>query len=264
MHPDDAEWDAWTPAEAAVRLQDVDAPWYVAAGWAIDLFLGEHRREHEDLEIGVPESAFGEVADALGELDFHVVTAGIAEPVAGAGELMRDVHQTWGLDRAANVWRIDVFREPSAGGRLGRAARPSITLPYDALIEHTDDGIPYARPEVVLLFKAKAARPKDEADLAAVLPRPAGRRALLAEWIDRVHPGHFWLPDLARPERLESDSALPNQVRRTLRRCRIRFGSHGFQRDVHRRVGLTRLLDVLDRRSRCPRSRSAGRRAAGG
>ena len=198
MHPDDAEWDAWTPAEAAVRLQDVDAPWYVAAGWAIDLFLGEHRREHEDLEIGVPDSAFGEVADALGELDFHVVSAGIAEPVAGGGELMRDVHQTWGLDRAANVWRIDVFREPSAGGRWVARRDESITLPYDALIEHTDDGIPYARPEVVLLFKAKGARPKDEADLAAVLPRLGpGRRALLAEWIDRVHPGHFWLPDLA-------------------------------------------------------------------
>src|SRR6478752_2508902 len=52
MHPDDAEWDAWTPAEAAVRLQGVDAPWYVAAGWAIDLFLGEHRRERGDRGAG--------------------------------------------------------------------------------------------------------------------------------------------------------------------------------------------------------------------
>jgi hypothetical protein len=50
----------------------------------------------------------------------------------------------------------------------------------------------------VLLFKAKHARPKDEADLAAVLPQlNVKRRRLLAEWIERVHPGHFWLPDLA-------------------------------------------------------------------
>ena len=50
----------------------------------------------------------------------------------------------------------------------------------------------------MLLFKAKDARPKDESDLAAVLPRlSAERRHLLAEWIALVHPGHFWLPDLA-------------------------------------------------------------------
>jgi hypothetical protein len=38
------------------------------------------------------------------------------------------------------------------------------------VIAHTNDGIPYARPEIVLLFKAKAARAKDD-DFAAVLPR---------------------------------------------------------------------------------------------
>src|SRR5665213_3408440 len=44
VHPSDAEWDAWTPAEAARRLAGVEAPWAVSAGWAIDLFLGRERR----------------------------------------------------------------------------------------------------------------------------------------------------------------------------------------------------------------------------
>ena len=42
-----SKWDAWRPEEVARRLTGVDAPWYVAAGWAIDLFLGGQRREHE-------------------------------------------------------------------------------------------------------------------------------------------------------------------------------------------------------------------------
>jgi len=198
VRPDDAEWEAWTPAEVAQRLRGVDVPWYVAAGWAIDLFVGRERREHEDLEIGVPARGFDEVAQALRDVDFHVVTAGTAEPVEAAAELMKTVHQTWGLDRAANRWRVDVFREPSADGCWVARRDASITLPYDELIEQTPDGIPYARPEVVLLFKARHARPKDEADLAAVLPALSPeRRALLAGWIERVHPGHFWLPDLA-------------------------------------------------------------------
>jgi hypothetical protein len=197
MHPDDAEWDAWTPDEVARRLKGVDAPWRVSAGWAIDLFLGGQRREHDDLEIGVPADRFDEVAAALGELDFHVVRRGVAQPVETAGELMQTIHQTWGLDRPANVWRVDIFREPYDGDEWLARRDESIRLTYDELIEHTSDGIPYERPEVVLLFKAKHSRAKDEADLAAVLPRlSAERKRLLAGWIDQVHPGHFWLPDL--------------------------------------------------------------------
>lgn len=197
MHPSAAEWDAWTPWEAARRLAGVDAPWHVSAGWAIDLFLGAQRREHEDLELGVPADRFDEVAAALGELDFHVVTRGVASPIDEARELMQTVHQTWGLDRAANVWRVDLFREPHDDDGWVARRDETIRLPYAELIEHTADGIPYERPEVVLLFKAKHARAKDEADLAAVLPRlGAERRALLAGWLERAHPGHFWLPDI--------------------------------------------------------------------
>jgi hypothetical protein len=198
MHPDDAEWDAWKPEEVARRLKGVDAPWRVSAGWAIDLFLGGQRREHDDLEIGVPADRFGEVAAALGELDFHVVAPGLAQPVETAGDLLQTIHQTWGLDRPANVWRVDIFREPHDGDDWLARRDESIRLTYDELVEHTSDGIPYERPEVVLFFKAKHSRAKDEADLAAVLPRlSVERKRLLASWIEQVHPGHFWLPDLA-------------------------------------------------------------------
>lgn len=173
-------------------------PWYVAAGWAIELFLGERRREHEDLELGVPAARFSELLPALSGLDFHVVTAGTAVPLAEAGELLESTHQTWGLDRAANRWRVDLFREPSEGATWVCRRDETIRLPYDRVIEHTGDGIPYLRPELVLLFKAKHARPKDEVDFAAVVPRLTdGRRAQLAEWLALVHPGHFWLADLS-------------------------------------------------------------------
>ena len=56
MHPDDADWEGWRPETAAHALAGVDVPWAVAAGWAIDLFLGHQRREHDDLELAVPAS----------------------------------------------------------------------------------------------------------------------------------------------------------------------------------------------------------------
>jgi hypothetical protein len=198
VHPDDADWEAWRPQQAANALAGVDAPWAVAAGWAIDLFLGEQRRDHDDLELAVPASRFREVANALGELEFHVIAPATCVPVDEAGDLLDRHHQTWGLDRAANRWRVDLFREPSNGDTWICRRDERIRLPYSELIEHTGDGIPYVRPEVVLLFKAKHARPKDEGDLAAVLPRlDAARKQQLAEWLELVHPVHFWLGDLA-------------------------------------------------------------------
>ncbi len=199
MHPDDADWEPWRPERAADLLAGIDVPWSVAAGWAIDLFLGQERREHEDLELAVPEARFAEVADRFPMLRFFVVGPGLAAPVDKEPERLADTHQTWALDRETGVWRLDVFREPSEDGQWVFRRDERIRLPYSEVIELSADGIPYVRPEVVLLFKAKGARPKDESDLSAVLPRlDHERRALLGGWLDLVHPGHFWLPDVRR------------------------------------------------------------------
>lgn len=196
--PDLFEWDAWRPEEAYRQLAGVEAPWYVAAGWAIDLFLGGQRREHEDLEIAVASDRFGEIVEALAGFEFFVVGKHVACPLARAGELLETYHQTWLLDRAAGVWRLDVFREPSDGDTWIARRDESIRLPYEQLIERTDDGIPYGLPETILLFKAKHARPKDDGDLAAVLPLlSAERRRWLAEALQLAHPGHRWLAELA-------------------------------------------------------------------
>jgi hypothetical protein len=71
-------------------------------------------------------------------------------------------------------------------------------MPYARLIEYTDEGIPYGRPEVILLMKAKHSQlEKNEHDFAAVVPRlDSERRAWLRESVERVHPGHEWLDAL--------------------------------------------------------------------
>jgi Aminoglycoside-2''-adenylyltransferase len=203
--PDLAEWRPWRPHEAARLLAGVEAPWYVAAGWAIDLFLGAERRKHDDLEIGVPADRFGDFVTALARFELYVVGPDpaappgrdLATPVAQAEELLARYHQTWVLEREPCVWRLDVFREPSDGDCWICRRDERIRLPYEQLIEETNDGIPYARPEVVLLFKAKAARAKDNDDLAAVLPNlEPERRRWLVEALELVHPDHPWLARL--------------------------------------------------------------------
>jgi Aminoglycoside-2''-adenylyltransferase len=196
IDPDVSKWDAWRPERVAQLLAGLKAPWYVAAGWAIDLFLGGQRREHEDLEIAVPNERFGEVAEALGGFEIFVITGPRqAMPLAHAWDRLDDTHQTWVREPATGLWRFDVFREPSDGETWICRRDHSINLPYEQLIERTDDGIPYGRPEVVLLFKAKHAdQEKNQADLDAALPMlEPERRRWLRDALARVHPGHRWL-----------------------------------------------------------------------
>jgi hypothetical protein len=201
FEPDNEKWDAWRPQEVARRLADVDVPWYVAAGWAIDLFLGDERRDHEDLEIAVPRDRLGEVLAVFDECDLFaagVPGPDLVTPLAYVDETCRSYHQTWVRERATGRWRLDVFREPADGDVWICRRDSSIRLPYERVIERTRDGIPYGAPEIVLLFKAKHSRAKDDDDFAAVLPRLAPpRRRWLAAALARVHPGHRWLDALS-------------------------------------------------------------------
>jgi hypothetical protein len=193
---DAAPWRPWSPAETAARLEAVDAPWGITAGWALELFAGEAWREHEDLEVAVPATRFEDVRPALDELELWVpVGEGRLRPLAEAGGTASQ--QTWALDRAARAWRLDVFREPSDGATWICRRDPTIRLPYAELLERTAEGIPFVRPDVVLLFKAKHVREKDEQDFAAVLPRlDSMRTQWLRTALERVHPGHRWLERL--------------------------------------------------------------------
>ena len=190
-------WQAWSPAEVGERLGGLSAPWYVAAGWALDLFLGRQTREHDDLEIGVPADRFA--AAARGASRLGVRRHRRRQAVADDGRPPFSTHhQTWVRERDGGPWRVDVMREPWDGDTWIFRRDPRIRLSTAGLVARTPDGIPYAQPEVVLLFKAKATRPKDDLDFETVLPHlDVDRRTWLRDALELVHPGHRWLGALA-------------------------------------------------------------------
>ena len=203
----DARWaNHWTPSEAAEHLAGVAAPWCVAAGWALDLFRGRgtrraQSRPHGDLEIAIPADAFPEIRDRLVRdrfpaYVFDTVDSGRLWEDA-APEVIAATHQTWLRDPSTGDYVLDVFREPHEGDTWIFRHNPLIRLPYRDLISRSEDGIPYLAPEFVLLFKAKHARAKDQADFDATVPHlsPA-QRATLADLLARTYPEHAWLERL--------------------------------------------------------------------
>jgi Aminoglycoside-2''-adenylyltransferase len=176
--PDIEAWQSWHPSVVAERLTGVATPWYVGGGWAVDLHLGRVTRDHADLEIGVPRDRFAEIAGRFPELAFYV--AGSGRVIPATPEALDAEHQTWALDAGAEVWRFDVMREPHDGDTWISRRHESLRRAYEKIVLTSPDGIPYLSPDVVLLFKAKYRRPKDEADFALLAPAAraeAGRRA---------------------------------------------------------------------------------------
>ncbi|MDX3458317.1 hypothetical protein PV396_41370 [Streptomyces sp. ME02-8801-2C] len=193
----EARWaDAWRPEQLAERLDGVGVPWCVAAGWALDLFRGRQSRPHGDVEIAVPAAGFPSIRDRFPDCAFDAVGSGRVWAEAGA-ETLAATHQTWSRDPARGQFLFDIFREPHDGETWICRRDEGLRLPYDAIIERTADGIPYLIPELVLLFKAKEPRPKDQADFDSVLPLlDRTRRETLTGWLERTHPGHPWLARL--------------------------------------------------------------------
>ena len=188
------DWDPWSPPDVAEQLRSVNARWYVLAGWALDLFLGRQTRAHDDLEVGVRAEDFTEIRSALADFEFVVVGDGQAWPVTD--ETLEAHRQTW-VREPGGPWRLDVIRERWAGDTWIFRRDERIRLPVSHLIARSESGVPYVQPEVVLLFKARAPRPKDERDFELVLPYLGQRRR---EWLhgalSLVHPGHRWLDAL--------------------------------------------------------------------
>ncbi len=74
----------------------------------------------------------------------------------------------------------------------------SIRAPRSRMIG-TRDGVRFLKPEGALLYKAKAAREKDQLDFAACLPvLDDAARAWLAGALARAHPNHPWIATLSR------------------------------------------------------------------
>jgi hypothetical protein len=46
-------WRAVAPAEVLLWFSPLSVPWWIAGGWALDLFLGQVSRSHADIDVGI-------------------------------------------------------------------------------------------------------------------------------------------------------------------------------------------------------------------
>jgi hypothetical protein len=195
--PGKAKWEPLSPQQVAELLRGVDVPWWIAGGWALDLFGGRQTRAHEDIEISVFRGDDVKIRERLKDWDVFVANDGALAPLVGSAPLPSHAHELWARERGRETWQLEILIEEREGGRWFYRRNGRIGVNEKDVGRFTNDGIPYVRPDIQLLYKSNGGRAIDESDLLAILPRlDVAQRATLSAWISAGDPTHRWIERL--------------------------------------------------------------------
>jgi len=164
-------WRAVEPWPAATWLAHVNVPWWIAGGWALDLFLNEASRVHMDLDVGVLRRDIGDVLVALRDWEHFEARDGTLTHLRVGAAPRVDVHSLWCRPMGTASWTLEIMLDESDGKFWLFRRDPSIRRPLSTLTQLGVSNIRYLAPEIQLLYKAKAFRPNDQADFERVVPR---------------------------------------------------------------------------------------------
>lgn len=191
-------WSALTPDDAAEILANLDRPWWIAGGWAIDLYLGRETRHHADLDIAMLRGDEIALPGVLRGWEISIAHDGAFIPWNGDTPLVAPMHQFWTRRDPAGPWDLEVLLEDHDAGRWLSRRDHRVTLPIEAFGRRADTGISYVAPEIALFYKAKGYDiEKNAADFTIASPAlDSSAREWLREALRIAHPGHPWLERL--------------------------------------------------------------------
>ena len=182
--------------QVAALMKGFDRPWFVAGGWALDLFVHRQTRDHEDVEIAVFRRDQGAVWRQFSGWAIEKVVAGNRQGWRGEW-LAPPVHELHAKRERSQPPELEILLDEAWADTWRFRRNLAVTKPLAEFGLRSSEGIPYLAPEIALLYKAKHGRPRDEADFRAVLPTlDAHRRAWLRAALEACHTGHPWIASL--------------------------------------------------------------------
>jgi hypothetical protein len=208
MDLDPHNWDPLSVDEVVALFRDLPAPWWIAGGWALDLFLGRTTRPHEDTDVVILRRDQLVVQEYFRRqwrlFKTHQPRWPHLAPWPAGEFLDLPVSDIWArreLDRGP--WRFQLMLTEEEGDRWVYRRLRTIGGEIAGLGLTTDAGVPYLAPEIQLLYKSRTGRARDALDFRNVLPHlPTARGEWLLDGLRRQYPeGHAWMaPLVARVE----------------------------------------------------------------
>ena len=185
------------PLQIATVLRDFKPSWFVAGGWAIDLFLEKETRLHQDIEIAIFRKDQAALHDYFNGWLLRKVVNG--EPVIWHRDewLMLPIHEVHGCNETAQPSQIEILLNESNETEWLYRRNEKIRRSLVKTQLEASAGVKFLCPEIVLLYKSKNPRAKDEQDFQAVVKRlDAERKEWLKDAIKVSNSEHHWLRSL--------------------------------------------------------------------
>ena len=177
----------------------MDAPfrWWIAGGWALDLFLGTETRPHSDVDVAVFRDEQDQVYGYLPNWTFEYVQAGTRHRWSRTERLELPVHEIWARRRGSEAWQLEFVLNESHGSNWLFRRDPRIRLPLAQLEALRAEPLPFLPPEIVLLYKSNRLDAKSEQDFAAVAPSlTPDSSTWLRGALAVTDPAHPWIEKL--------------------------------------------------------------------
>jgi hypothetical protein len=133
------------------------------------LWEGTVSREHSDIEIACFRADLPALLPALAAFDIAVARNKVMTPYRIGEALPEDSFSLWLRRHGETLWDFEIVAEAQRDGRWVYRREPAVTRPLDAVFVKAGE-FPVIAPEIQLLYKCKAPRPKDLDDLARFVP----------------------------------------------------------------------------------------------
>jgi hypothetical protein len=189
------DWAPLDPPQLAAFMEGFPRPWWIVGGWAIEAFTSA-QREHEDVDLSILACDVPALREHVGDR-WHLWSnhGGTLRPVTDKHPDVLDVRsQVWIRASARDPWIIDLPLTPDRDGQWTNKFLEAHVLPVEEATWVAGDGVRYLNPEIVLFYKARHRRPKDERDLDHALPLLASDRvAWLRDAVRTLDAEHPWL-----------------------------------------------------------------------
>ncbi|WP_251040728.1 hypothetical protein [Bacillus sp. ISL-45] len=176
-------------------MSDFKRPWYIAGGWVADLYLGYVSREHKDIEIVVFREDQTFLKDYLGKWNIDKVEDHELK-TWGMEFLHLPVHELHPSNKQSGA-RFEILFNETDGLEWVYRRDSRVKMPLTEVGSFTPSGLPYLNPLIVLLYKSKHIRPKDQQDFLIIYDKLSSKQK---NWLSNAlvlqDPEHLWLEKL--------------------------------------------------------------------
>jgi hypothetical protein len=189
-------WEPLSLEEVVALFSGASFSWGFAGGYAIELFAEKTIRAHSDIDVLILRPEQLAAQKHLSDWQLYWATRPGLKLWDKGFYIPKGYHDIWCRRHAKAPWQLQIMLMEVEDDSWVFRRNPDIRGPLKEMFLKNQEGIPFLRPEIQLLYKAKTElRVKDQIDFDASLPllNESAKSWLLSCLKLQFPQGHIWI-----------------------------------------------------------------------